>query len=296
MAAYRAASSDFSDDPDFFRRYTEADPRHRDDLWLMGEFGGEPVTALRVFDRELIVSGGRRVRLGGIGNVGTHPDHLGRGYATELLRRSIEMMVGEGFELSLLYTGVPALYAQLGWVSLRLPARKLVLREPLRGGKGSRRIEEVNGDDCRLLSGLYDGSYGDHAGALARDGTYWARWIGGFALNHYKHRVLVALGGDHPVAYVAGKLLATPDGAGELKVAEGAALPGEEGALVDLVHVLGEGAGYISWPEIPWLTEAFAALEGEPGRYERDGGMLLPLREGQESPRFDYLLSALDAF
>jgi predicted N-acetyltransferase YhbS len=56
--------------------------------------------------------------MGGIGNVATDPDYRGRGLSTQLLKDVIRVMKREGFDFSVLFTGICDFYARLGWRSV----------------------------------------------------------------------------------------------------------------------------------------------------------------------------------
>ncbi|HIE52076.1 MAG TPA: GNAT family N-acetyltransferase [Armatimonadetes bacterium] len=76
---------------------------------------GKIVSYVRVSDRPIRI-GKCVVRMGGIGAVGTHPDHRQRGYATATLQDAIRYMEEQGYDLSMLFTGIQPFYARLGWV------------------------------------------------------------------------------------------------------------------------------------------------------------------------------------
>lgn len=91
------------------------------DWRLLLRDGGEPVSYLGITTR-LGAVGGEPVRLGGIGSVATPTALRGRGYATELLRRSAGFMFDElGLDLGLLFC-LPHLvpyYGSRGWIEVR---------------------------------------------------------------------------------------------------------------------------------------------------------------------------------
>lgn len=85
--------------------------------------GGEPVSHLKIVVRQGSV-GGAPVRIGGIGSVMTPTPRLGRGYATELLRRAEAFMFGElDVELGFLFClpGLLPFYGNRGWIAVRSP-------------------------------------------------------------------------------------------------------------------------------------------------------------------------------
>lgn len=75
---------------------------------------GQIVSAVRVANRPVRI-GGARVEMGGIGGVSTHPDYRGRGYCTEILKAQIEYMERQGYDISMLFTGICGFYRRLEW-------------------------------------------------------------------------------------------------------------------------------------------------------------------------------------
>lgn len=67
-----------------------------------------------LWPRELIV-GDRRLKVGVLTAVATHPNCRHRGYAAQAVSALQELMHQEAYDLGLLWTGVPELYRKLGW-------------------------------------------------------------------------------------------------------------------------------------------------------------------------------------
>lgn len=75
--------------------------------------GGKLVAVVGVYPIEWQV-GDRVLRVGGIGNVATDPDHRGKGLMSQLLQHVVRTMAGLGFDLSWL-GGYRKRYAQFGY-------------------------------------------------------------------------------------------------------------------------------------------------------------------------------------
>jgi predicted N-acetyltransferase YhbS len=98
----------------FFERYNHLDPRFRDALCLVARDGGQLVSIVQIFDRAINLDG-QSVPMGGIGSVFTLNEYRHKGVASALMRLSVETMVSEGFEVSLLFAERLTFYNQFGW-------------------------------------------------------------------------------------------------------------------------------------------------------------------------------------
>ncbi len=78
------------------------------------EEGGVVVSACAALVRDFFVSG-LTLRVGLIGSVATHPEHRGRGLATELLGRAERALAHDGCWLALLWADDPVFYDARGW-------------------------------------------------------------------------------------------------------------------------------------------------------------------------------------
>lgn len=72
------------------------------------------VSHVGIFPAEIAV-GETVLKIGGIGGVGTHPDHRRQGYAGRLLMDSVAKMDAEGYDLSILWAGLSDYYRKFGW-------------------------------------------------------------------------------------------------------------------------------------------------------------------------------------
>jgi predicted N-acetyltransferase YhbS len=102
------------DDRAFFARYNQNDPGFRDALCLVARDGGRLVSTVQIFDRAINLDG-QSVPMGGIGSVFTLEEYRHKGVASALMRLSVETMIGEGFEVSLLFAERLTFYNQFGW-------------------------------------------------------------------------------------------------------------------------------------------------------------------------------------
>ena len=102
------------DDRAFFARYNRNDPGFRDALCLVARDGGRLVSTVQIFDRAINLDG-QPVPMGGIGSVFTLEEYRHKGVASALMRLSVETMIREGFEVSLLFAERLTFYNQFGW-------------------------------------------------------------------------------------------------------------------------------------------------------------------------------------
>ena len=89
-------------------------PRFRDELCLVARDGGRLVSTVQIFDRAINLDG-QSVPMGGIGSVFTLEEYRHKGVASALMRLSVDTMVREGFEVSLLFAERLTFYNQFGW-------------------------------------------------------------------------------------------------------------------------------------------------------------------------------------
>src|SRR5271168_2069398 len=105
------------DDRAFFARYNQNDPGFRDALCLVARDGGRLVSTVQNFDRAINIQG-QTVPMGGIGSVFTLDEYRHQGVASALMRLSVDTMIREGFEVSLLFAERLSFYNQFGWREL----------------------------------------------------------------------------------------------------------------------------------------------------------------------------------
>ncbi len=104
----------YGDRGEFFALYNQNDPAFRDELCLVARDGGRLVSTVQIFDRTINLDG-QAVPMGGIGSVFTRKEYRHQKVASALMRLSIETMIREGFEVSLLFAERLTFYNQFGW-------------------------------------------------------------------------------------------------------------------------------------------------------------------------------------
>src|ERR1700730_7777122 len=102
----------YNDRGEFFARYNHNDPG-----CLVVRDGGRLVSTVQIFDRAINLDG-QAVPMGGIGSVFTLAEYRHKGVASALMRLSVDTMISEGFEVSLLFAERLTFYNQFGWREL----------------------------------------------------------------------------------------------------------------------------------------------------------------------------------
>jgi predicted acetyltransferase len=205
--------------------------------------------------------GGRALRLGGIGGVATWLDLQGRGYAGELMRRSLAIMRERGDAVSALYPFSVRYYRKFGWehagdrmLYLDVHQSQLVAHEE------RRLVRHCTGEpEIGLLNDLYTAFACRYNGMLVRTADMWRGHLRGLS-NCAGHAYIVEEDG-RPTGYFfcEHKTLDTP-GAHESLTREFActtpaawrAMMGTLAVLPFNVHRIVIGA-----PVYPLLTEHF---------------------------------------
>src|SRR6202171_3462600 len=101
-------------DREFFARYNQLDPTFRDELCLVARDGARLVATVQIFDRAINLDR-HAIPMGGIGSVFTLETYRHKGVASALMRLSVDTMLREGFEVSLLFAERLTLSNQVEW-------------------------------------------------------------------------------------------------------------------------------------------------------------------------------------
>ena len=157
-----------------YRQYVRTDPSYRYDQSRVVVVNGEIVSTLRVWEREMRI-GSIAVPMGGIGGVGTHPDHQGAGYATALMRDTVAYMRTVGYDVGVLFSAIPcAFYRKLGWASVPLAGFQVTQRQNVGLGETEWHVEPFDeGRDLEACAALYDTHNAEQSGSLVRTQSYW---------------------------------------------------------------------------------------------------------------------------
>ena len=133
------------------------------------------ISTLRVWERRMRV-GDSLVTMGGIGGVCTHPNYRGVGYASALMRDTIDYLRTMGCDLGVLFTIIPeAFYHRLGWTSLPLHGFNLTCDSATRlTDAADWQITNFDPEtDLDAVAALYDLASTEQSGTIARTRAYW---------------------------------------------------------------------------------------------------------------------------
>ena len=142
------------------------------------EVDGEIVSHVRVIPHVMRV-GKARLRLAGIGAVGTHPFHRKKGYAAALVSDTVEYMRSEGYDLSLLF-GIADFYPRFGYASV-LPSYECALSiDALPSPKAGPSVRKFRPADLPAVMDLHRRYAMAQLGSMERNEAYWryaeGRW------------------------------------------------------------------------------------------------------------------------
>ncbi|MSS71438.1 MAG: GNAT family N-acetyltransferase [Candidatus Latescibacteria bacterium] len=134
---------------------------------------GKVVSLVQIFERPMRI-GNCVVRMGGVGSVGTDPAYRRAGHSMNVLRDSVEYMKAEGYDLSILFTGIPSHYGKAGWVVHPVYSVRLTLPEALREVQTECQIELCDlARDLPDLMAIYDAFNAARTGTTVRTEIYW---------------------------------------------------------------------------------------------------------------------------
>jgi predicted acetyltransferase len=224
-ATFSCTAKAFAAHEEFWRSITRFDPWFRLENARACFVDGKPVSVVQIFERPIRV-GSCVVKMGGVGSVGTDPDHRRLGYGTGTLRDSVDYMRRMGYDLSVLFTGVPGHYHKSGWVPYPTYRFQFEMPDDLIDSPADVSIEVCDPDrDLQGMRGIYDQFNASRTGTLVRSEAYWVnrrQW-------RYQHPdlLLAAKRDGNCSAYLAG---------GQWEIQELGYLPGEEPAMRALVH------------------------------------------------------------
>lgn len=164
---------------------------------------GVEISALGVIDYTTRL-GGAQVRTGGIGNVRTPEEHRKKGYMRILMEDTIEYMIEQGYDISLLL-GIPDFYHKFGY-AVSLAKEKYVLDYEFIHGievdRSGYTIRDIEIEDFENVLAIYNRNNHDRPGSLVRTREFfWGFARGSELFTKVKHFLIEDKQGEI-VAYV----------------------------------------------------------------------------------------------
>ncbi len=166
----------------FFQSLIMRDPAYRPEFSLGVRQRRILLAFLQVFPRTLLLNG-EEIHFGGIGCVGTRPNHRGKGYASALLDHAAQLMQKKGLMGGLLFTTIQPFYERLEWRLLRLQERDLAIERLINQPYRPTWNRGLRESDYQSLQSIYAAMQSRLGGGIVRTEAYWrAResW-----LNHF---------------------------------------------------------------------------------------------------------------
>jgi len=159
---------------------------------------GTPVAHVRVCDRTMRL-GAVLLRVGGIGDVCTHPALRHRGLMRRLFPRVVDLMAAERYDLSILW-GIGSFYDKFGFITALADGTLQLPRHQVARIRGPHRGRRATPADARAVQRLFEADLALRDGRMERPGGRWLRR----ALRDKATRVLVDPRGRLRACYQAG--------------------------------------------------------------------------------------------
>lgn len=158
----------------FFHSISLYDPWQRDGLGVAVEVNNQLVSFLQIFDRTMRINS-QPVRFGGIGSVGTHPHHAGKGYASLLLQHAQKVMTQEGMAGGLLFTKIQPFYEKLGWKTLHLHEQHTAIDAIQKLPSPGYACRPFKDNDLDAVHAIYENEQSFISGTMQRNLVYWQK-------------------------------------------------------------------------------------------------------------------------
>lgn len=186
----------------YLRNVLEGVPR---DEWRLSRAlwtpDGTPLAQVRVCHRVMRL-GAALVRVGGIGDVATHPFHRKRGLGRRLFEHIIEFLHSEKYDLSILW-GIAKFYDKFGFIVALSDGTFQMRRDQVARITGPYRGRRVKRTDGGAVWRLFEADAAIRDGAMLRDRRRWLK----HALRDKWMRVL-----EDPRGRLHAYYQASPDG------------------------------------------------------------------------------------
>ncbi len=188
--------------PDFFKPFVENNPFYISSNFLIIKDKQKITASVHVF---LLYTYFKKEikKIGGIGQVATHPDYRGKGLAGKLLEYSIDYMKKHNVDYSLLFAGPVGLYNKFGWQELPvkfLKIKKKALYNFLTKSDSEYQVTEFKPEYRYFIYSIHENFIKNYCNCIIRNPVYWEKYVFGFKASSCKIYLLIK--NKTPVAYV----------------------------------------------------------------------------------------------
>ncbi|OYT54818.1 MAG: hypothetical protein B6U76_07085 [Desulfurococcales archaeon ex4484_217_2] len=174
-------------DRDSWLEYDADDYAFDKNMALVAEADGRIVGHIMIVLREFKLGVETYIKFGGIANVSTHPDYRGRGIATKLMTKAVEVCREKSLPLSSLLTGfhgvAHGIYRKIGYTDTIYMSHFWGKRKEIEnayskiGFDTNVNVREVSRNDIEVLSRVYDLWSRSYNGVCRRPLDYWRKKI-----------------------------------------------------------------------------------------------------------------------
>lgn len=160
----------FSEKKAFFQRRLELGNDYDYQTTWIAKVNGKITASVQIFPYFTFYED-TILKVGGIGNVATHPDYRGMGLTHTILNRQTDWMRANGFDLSLLSTGINSFYKKVGWHTVEETSYRIAKVPEL--PDFNYHIEELSKVDIEDIKVLYHEFAKKSIGTRIRSSDYW---------------------------------------------------------------------------------------------------------------------------
>lgn len=213
-----------------FKRYFHGDPWFKPEYVRVCEVDSELTSVVQICPRP-VRFGISTLLMGGIANVGTPPEHRGKGYASALMEDAVRVMTDDGMHFSSLFTGINPFYERVGYRTVGFNHGAAKLKPSIEPLSSPYRIRSYYDDDAESVVSVYNEFNADVALSAIRTSEYLSRFAIDPETDVFDIWVAETTDGT-VVAYLMGHKSVRSYG-----IAEICCRTGHEQALAALLHV-----------------------------------------------------------
>ena len=184
---------------DFYKirmAYQSQDPYFKPEFSRIIRVDGKIVSHVSLVEKRFWIRN-TLVRVGGIADVCTHPDHRGKQFTSILMNDALKYMAEQGYALSLL-NGIPNFYHRFGYVESLYRYRMTVPLKPLESLQAKKKVRPFKKKDLPIVNRLYNKAFKGRTLSVKRVEKSW------FNIPLDRCCGVVPDSKDKPIAYLIG--------------------------------------------------------------------------------------------